>query len=86
MQEVVFDWFGPVSITNDVLSQHLIPPTPLVFRHSLLQFWPHSDLNNWDLEINYKKLYDVLRLTGLPNFIKAQVSVPSGLNMESFAT
>ena len=84
---LVFDWFGgPDSITPDVLSQQTPPPTPLVFRHSLLQFWPCSNVNDWIIAMDYKQLYDKVCETGIPNYLEARVPVPSGLIIPSWRT
>ena len=69
--ELLFDWFGPDSITPDVLSQQASPPTPLVFRPSLLQFWPRSNVNKWNLAMDYKQLYNKVCETSLPNYLEA---------------
>ena len=59
------------------------PISQYVLKTHLLQFWPILT-GRQNIDINYLKIYSIVRDTGLPNYIKARVLVPSGLNINAW--
>ena len=57
------------------------PPTPEQYQHTTLNIWPHTNAKTWDAHANYRELYDAVRRTGLPNYKRARITVPSALNI-----
>ena len=58
------------------------PISPYAFKNKLLEYWPRIKNNN-TFNI-YFEIYSAVRETGLPNYIKAKIPLPSGLNINAW--
>ena len=86
LPELVFNWFVVAPDSATLPPTFTPPPSPLVLRQSLLPFWPISLAKDWVTAMEYKVIFDQVRLTGMPNYIKAKVPVPSSLNINAWRT
>ena len=56
----------------------IAPPSPLSFKNQLEKFWPVTVTEEWS-NASYEQIYSKVRATGLPNYLKAKIPLPSGL-------
>ena len=73
---------------TDVLSAPAYNPphTPISYRDKLNTIWPFTVSSEWAKNPDYKKLYDAVRRTALPNYIGARRPVVSGLKIQAWRT
>ena len=85
--EVMFDCFdtrADLESKNCGHCQRTPPPGPLLFKPTLERFWPLAVPLQRSSFPAYLLLYQVVRKTGLPNYLKARMPVPSGLHIENW--
>ena len=58
------------------------PLTPIAYRPILDQMWPHPREDQWEQHRDYMRIYQQVRATALPNYLKARIPIKSGLNIE----
>ena len=87
VNDIKFDWFSTgsniaLTLSTDFFPKHVIPPpSPLLFRPSFLKIWPISSSALLSKAPEYKCIYDIVRSTGLPNYLGAWIPIPSGLQI-----
>ena len=90
LPEVSFDWFTspqdlPLTLSTEFFPQHPTPPpSPIVFKPILLTFWPLSTDSIWPCAREYQLIYDTVRKIGLPNYLGARITIPSGLHISAW--
>ena len=59
------------------------PPSPRTYKTIVDKFWPEIVDTEWSNE-QYASIYKTVKSTGLPNFLKARIPVPSGLKIQNW--
>ena len=52
-----------------------------MFRNHIINFWPDTVAEEWFSHSEFKRIYDVVKDTALPNFLQAKQPITSGLNI-----
>ena len=78
--ECVFEVIDIVRIGGDTDGQHpLVSPT--AYRPTLNRIWPHTHIVLWTNHPQYLDMYNKVKLTTLPNYLKARIPVTAGLDI-----
>ena len=59
------------------------PPSPNSYKHIIINFWPDIVNSEWS-NFNYAKIYEIVKSTGVPNYLKARIPLPSGLKIQNW--
>ena len=71
-------------VTNLVHEPPPLGPDPYQFAPTKNSYWPTLDSSQWHQHRDYARLYNEVRDSGLPNHLKARVTVPSALNLSAW--
>lgn len=68
------------------MAHHTPPlgPDPYQFAPIKNSYWPHLNNPQWSQFSEYACLYEAVRNSGLPNHLKAKITVPSALNLPAW--
>ena len=75
------------TLESNVFNLHNIkvksPPSPISYKHIVINFWPKLVKSEWP-NLTYANIYEIVRSTGLPNYLKARIPLPSGLKIQNW--
>ena len=60
------------------------PMSPIAYRPILDKIWPRPRPEMWANNRTYMEMYCAVRDTALPNYMRARIPVPSGLNIQAW--